>query len=193
MKEKEVLLLLTDEWSDWEASFAVAYLNLHPEYAVKTVALDTNSKTSVGGIRAEIDYDIGSYHNFDKLSMVIMTGSNTWRKSDYPEIVEFIQNLINKEIPIAAICGAVYFLGEHSFLDHIKHTGNSLEFLKGAKGYKGDAFFVPAQAVAAGTLITANHSAAVEFAYEIFKILKLGDDYEDKSKWFDCYKNGLIR
>lgn len=190
--KREVLLLLTDCWSDWEAAYATAYLNGHDDYTVKTVALDHVPKVSMGGLRAEIDYDIGNYHNFDNLAMVIMPGGFSWIENSYPEIAKFTQKLVAKSIPVAAICNATYFLGEHGFLNHVKHTGNSLEDLQGAQAYQGDKLFISAQAVADGGIITANGSAAVEFTYEIFKTLELGGFYEDKSEWFDYYKSGAV-
>ena len=40
MKEKEVLLVLTDEWADWEASHAIVGINDSLAYVVKTIAID---------------------------------------------------------------------------------------------------------------------------------------------------------
>ena len=33
---KDVLLLLTDRWADWEASYAIVEVNSVPRYSVKT-------------------------------------------------------------------------------------------------------------------------------------------------------------
>jgi len=189
---KEILMLLTDQWADWEAAFVIADLNMHPDYTVKTVAADDVPKVSLGGIRAEIDCTLDSYNSYDNLAMLIVPGGLSWWDNDFPEIVEFIRAVAEKQIPIAAICGSVCFLARHGFLNHVKHTANALELLQDEQGYMGEKLYVETQAVADGGFITANESAAVEFAYEIFKVLKLGDDYEDKNKWFDYYKNGAI-
>lgn len=47
--KKEVLLVLTEKWNDWEASYAIAVLNSYSDYKVKTLALDYVPKTSMGG------------------------------------------------------------------------------------------------------------------------------------------------
>ena len=43
-----------------------------------------------------------------------------------------------------------------------------------------------------GGFITDNETAAVEFSYEIFKLLKVDSD-EEMSQWFDNFKYGAVR
>lgn len=38
--KNEILLLLTDKWCDWEASYAIAVANSFSDYIVKTIAID---------------------------------------------------------------------------------------------------------------------------------------------------------
>ncbi len=190
--KNEILVLLTHQWCDWEASYAIAVANSFSDYVVKTIAIDDLPKTSMGGIRAGIDYSIKNYHTYDNLAMVIFPGGLSWEENDYDEIAEFVKRLIEMNIPIAAICGATYFLCKHGFLDNVKHTGDSLDLFQSAQGYKGENLYVPSQVVTDGGFITANETAAVEFAYEIFKILKVDSD-EEMSQWFDNFKNGAIR
>lgn len=146
----------------------------------------------MGGIRASVDYRIEDYRGFDNLAMVIMPGGLSWEENDYPEIKEFVRRLISMNIPIAAICGATYFLCKHGFLNHVKHTGDSLDYFLRANEYEGEKLYIPAQVVVDGGIITANETAAVEFAYEIFKILKIDSD-EEMSQWYDNFKNGAVR
>ena len=40
--------------------------------------------------------------------------------------------------------------------------------------------------------ITANETAAVEFAYEIFKLLQV-DSEEEMAQWLDNFKYGAVR
>lgn len=58
--------------------------------------------------------------------------------------------------------------------------------------YLTSSLYVPAQVVADGGFITANETAAVEFAYEIFKLLKVDSD-EEMGQWFDNFKYGAVR
>lgn len=192
MAKKEILLLLTDKWSDWETGYATATLNTRFNYEIKTVALDNTSKISMGGMKPEIDYTFESYHNYDNLAMVIIPGGMAWKDSSHSEIAEFIRKLSEMKIPIAAICDATRFLGRHGFLNEVKHTGNALEMLHGMEEFNGDCNYIKAQAVSDGGFITANGTAAVEFAYEIFKLLNVMPDVA-LSMWFNNYKHGLVR
>jgi putative intracellular protease/amidase len=192
LNKNEVLVLLTEHWCDWEAGYAIAVTNSFSDYVVKTISTDTIPKVSMGGIKAEVNYCIGDYQNFDKLAMVILPGGLSWEKNDYDEIAEFIQHIVEQEIPVAAICGATQFLCKHGFLDQIKHTGDSLEQFLSQKAYNGQSNYVNAQVVVDGGFITANETAAVEFAYNIFKILKIDSD-EEMEQWYENFKNGAVR
>ncbi len=185
--KNEILVLLTHQWCDWEASYAIAVANSFSYYKVKTIAIDDLPKISMGGIRAGIDYSIESYNSYEKLAIVIIPGGLSWEDNDYDEIKIFVKRLIENKLPIAAICGATYFLCRHGFLDSVKHTGDSLELFKRAKGYKGEKLYIPSQVVVDGGFITANETAAVEFAYEIFKLLKVDSD-EEMNQWFHNFK-----
>lgn len=189
--KNEVLIVLTEQWNDWEASYAIAVVNSFSDYDVKTVAIEDVSKKSMGGINASIDYKINDYQNFDNLAMVILPGGLSWEENDYMEIADFIKKLIILHIPVAAICGATTFLCKHGLLNNVKHTGDSLELFQKQKEYNGEAFYIPAQIVVDNKIITANETAAIEFAYEIFKILKIDSD-EEMLQWYDNFKNGAI-
>lgn len=192
MFKNEILVLLTDQWCDWEASYVIAVANAFSDYVVKTIAIDDLPKTSMGGIRAGIDYSIENYQAYDNLAILILPGGLSWEENDYDEIKRFVKRLTEMKIPIAAICGATYFLCKHGFLDKVKHTGDSLDLFQSAEGYKGGNLYVSAQVVVDDGFITANETGAVEFAYEIFKLLKVDSD-EEMRQWFDNFKNGAIR
>lgn len=190
--KNEVLIVLTEQWNDWEGSYAIAVLNSFSDYEVKTIAIDDAPKKSMGGINASIDYKVDDYKNFNNLAMVILPGGLSWENNEYIEIANFIKKLIGLHIPVAAICGATTFLCKHGLLNNVKHTGDSLELFQQQKEYKGEAFYIPAQIVIDNKIITANETAAVEFAYEIFKILKIDSD-EELVQWYDNFKNGAIQ
>lgn len=192
MYKNEILLFLTDQWCDWEASYVTAVANAFTEYKVKTIAIDSTEKVSMGGLKAAVDYNLNKYSNFDHLAMLIIPGGLSWEENDYDEIAQFVSHTRKLKIPVAAICGATYFLCKHGFLDEIKHTGDSLEQFEAVESYKGKEHYIHAQVVSDGGIITANETAAVEFAYEIFKILKI-DSPEEIEQWFDNFQNGDVR
>lgn len=115
-----------------------------------------------------------------------------WEENNYDEISEFIRAVTQANIPVAAICGAATFLCKHGFLDKVKHTGDSLELFLSQRNYMVQALYVDAQVVVDGGFITANETAAVEFAYEIFKILKVESE-DEMAQWYDNFRNGAVR
>jgi len=192
MQTKEVLLLLTDRFADWEAAYATIGINMVPQYTIKTIAADKRPKISMGGLRTEIDYTIGDYRNLENLAMLILPGGFAWQESRHDDIAAFVKKVCEANIPIAAICGATIFLGKHGFLDSIKHTGDDLESFRKEDGYGGESCYVAAQVVVDGGIITANETAAVDFAHAICKTLKTHDD-EDIDAWRDYFKNGMVQ
>lgn len=190
--KNEVLIVLTEQWNDWEASYAIAVINSFSDYKVKTIGVDKLPKKSMGGINASIDCSINDYDDLDKTAMVILPGGLSWEENYYDNIAEFLKKTKELHIPIAAICGATTFLCKHGFLNNINHTGDSLEALKNQKEYKGEAFYINKQVVVTDEVITANETAAVQFAYEIFKILEIDSD-EEIEEWYDNFKFGAIR
>ncbi len=196
MQAKEVLLVLTDRWADWEASYVIPEVNSVNEYTVKTIAIDKQPKASIGGLRAEIDYVISGHKSFDNTAMIILTGGFAWGENRYDEIADFIRAAHEAGVPVAAICGATVFLAKHGILDAVKHTGDELDYfmgeLKDEAGYKGRGNFVEAQVVSDGGFITANETAALEFAREIFRLLRIDTD-EEIDGWYDKFKNGIAQ
>ena len=192
MKPKEILLMLTDQWADWEAAYATASLNTFFGYAVKTIAANKDPKVSMGGLRANIDYTISEYSNLTNLSMLILPGGLSWQEAPHNEIASFVKKVIDSKIPVAAICGATIFLGRYGLLNNVKHTGDELELFQEHEGYKWQENYVQAQVVSDGGIITANETAAVEFAHAIFSVLEV-DSEEELDGWREHFKNGAVR
>lgn len=191
MLSKDVLLLLTDNWADWEASYAIAEVNSVPQYAVKTIAEDKKAKISIGGLRSEIDLTLEEYTDLSNLALLILPGGFSWQKNEYKEIAAFIEKVLKQNIPVAAICGATIFLGKNGFLDKVKHTGDRFELFSQHEAYKGTAYFMETQAVLDKGILTANETAAVEFAYEIFNLLAISDGAEIE-EWYTYYQEGMF-
>ena len=106
MQKREILLVLTDRWCDWEAAYVCAVANAFSGYTVKTIALDAQPKVSMGGIRAAVDYTIGGYGNYGDLAIAVMPGGLSWEEHEYGGIAQFVRGLAARGIPVAAICGA---------------------------------------------------------------------------------------
>lgn len=128
--KKTVLIFLTDQYADWEASYVAAELQApHSEFQVKTVTLDGKPVSSIGGFKVLPDYSLADTETID-FYMLILPGGNMWRQPETVPVKELIARCVSNNIPVAAICDATVFLGRYGFLDGMKHTSNSLENLK---------------------------------------------------------------
>ncbi|MDT9025614.1 type 1 glutamine amidotransferase family protein [Rossellomorea yichunensis] len=189
---KKVLVFVTDGFADWEASYVTAEIN-KPEtgYQVQTIAIDKDPKVSMGGFTVLPDFSLqGAPLEFE---MLIIPGGTGWREEKNQQAKQLVDYCFEHDIPVAAICDATTFLGIHGYLDHLKHTGNSLPYLKeGAPDYRGEENYIADQSVSDGCLITANGSGAVEFSRDILR--KLGVlEGEELDRWYDIFKNGFIK
>lgn len=187
--KKNVLVFISDEFADWEIGYICAALNSNDsEYVIKTIALNKEEKISIGGLRVLPDYSIEDYPK--DYCLLILAGGFGWSRNENNEVLPLVKETIKRKIPLGAICDAVTFLAKNEFLNNIKHSGNSLEYIKSqSPAYKGDNLYVEKQAVCDSNIITANGSAALEFCKEILSLLKAKPEEEILSEYL-LHKNG---
>lgn len=190
---KKVLVFITDGFADWEASYVTAELNKPgTAFQVHTIAIDKDSKVSMGGLTVIPDYSLQEFSFELDFTMLIIPGGTGWREEKNHQVKQIVHFCFEKNIPVAAICDATTFLGNYEFLDHHKHTGNSLPYLKeGAPNYRGDENYKDEQSVSDGHLITANGSGALEFSRDILKKLDALEGKELKN-WYSLFKKGYF-
>lgn len=188
--KKEVLVFIFDGYADWESAYICSELNgSETDYIVKTLSLDKEPKISMGGFRIIPDYSVSDYpKNFE---MLLLIGGNAWREQKNNDVQPVVEYAVNRHIPVAAICNAANFMAENGYLDNIRHSGNTLEYMKSqAPHYKGDDNFIEKQAVCDSDIITANGTATLEFAREIMLRLKV-KPVEKIDEWYKFNKLGL--
>lgn len=188
-----ILYVLTDNWCEWEGAYAVDVINAFSEsYEVKTISEYGRPQKSMSGITSLVDYDMRNFNWWEQVALIIMPGGLGWEKLELKEMERFVNRALLQKIPVCAICGATTFLCRRGFLNQIRHTGDSREwFLEQKKyGYTGEALYEEKQVVYDGGIMTANETAAVEFAYEIMNLLEVGTQKE-RDKWFENF--GLCR
>ena len=195
---KKVLLVLLDEYSDWEGAFLSTALHNgvvpggEVKYKVHVVAPMLNAVRSIGGFRTSPDY---SFENMPKeYEALILVGGNRWDSPEAELVVPLVQKALDSGKLVGAICGGASFLCAHGFLNHVKHTGNGLEELQqwGGERYTNEGGYVNAQAVSDGNVVTANGVAYLEFTREILLRLE-ASAVESIEMWYDFYKNGFVR
>ena len=190
MEDKMILYVLTEYWCEWECAYAVDYVNAFSEnYEVNTISIDGKPQIGMSGIQSIVDYAIPEFDAWDDVAMVLLPGGLTWDNNEYPEIEGLVATAIQKNIPVCAICAATTFLCRKGFLNNVRHTGDSREWFLEQKeyGYTGEALYEDKQVVYDGGIMTANETAAVEFAYEILNILDV-DTQEDRDRWYQDFQ-----
>jgi putative intracellular protease/amidase len=188
-----VHLFVFDSMADWEAAFAIAGINnpqfqLTPgRYRVTTVAASRETVTTVGGVRIQPDLVLDEVSP-SASAMLILPGGQSWESGGNTGAVEKARQFAAAGVPVAAICAATLALARSGLLDDRAHTSNAREYLA-ASGYRGDGLYRDVPAIADRNLITASGLAAVDFAYQIFKVLELYNEPALEA-WYALFKNG---
>ena len=196
--KKEILFVLLNGFADWEAAHIAVCLNsgVKPgrsvKYIAKTLSLTKDPVISIGGFRVLPDYDLHTLP--EDYAGLILVGGDNWFSSEAESLVPLVEKMIRENKLVAGICNASVFLGKHGFLNHVKHTSNTLEYLKNTAGekYTGEAHYIEKQAVRDGNIVTANGTAQLEFCREILYALN-ADEPEIIEESYSFYKNGFLQ
>jgi len=187
-----VHVLVFDGLADWEAGHALAELRRSGGLEVVAVGFNTDAVTTMGGLHVLPDLALSAVVPSD-VRLFLLPGGDSW-EGTYPRanLEAMLRTLMEKGIPVAAICGATLALARAGLLDDRRHTSNAPEYLaQHAPNYKGSGFYLPQLATRDRGVITASGLGSVEFAREIFEelgVLSPGD----RSLWFEMFKHGKV-
>jgi putative intracellular protease/amidase len=193
MKQQTIHLFVFDTLADWETGYAIVGLNkaafqAQPSrYRVTTVGVSKAPVRTMGGMTILPDMTLDELTP-EQSAMLILPGGDTWDEGKNTEASDLARRFLKAGVPVAAICGATSGLARAGILDDAKHTSNAREYLQ-ATGYGGGAHYQDQPAITDGNLITANSTAPLEFAYQIFKKLGVYDD-ETLEAWYGLFKTG---
>lgn len=170
--DKAIYLLVVEGYADWEPAHAVAELRRHGHYRIETVGLTAAPVQSMGGVTVLPSMALDRVDPAD-VAAFIVPGGDRWEAGPVePDLAQLLRTLDEREIPIAAICGATVAIARLGLIRGRRHTSNGLEYLrKKAPGYADAATYVDAPAVRDAKLITASGLGDVEFARELFEEL----------------------
>ncbi len=171
---KTVYFYVFDTLADWESGYALAELRSGRYfkdralvYDIKTVGLNMDPVTTMGGIRILPDLTVADMVAEDA-ELLILPGGDTWLDPIHAPIFPVVREFLEKKILVAAICGATFGLAANGLLDDRAHTSNDPGYLKMCvPAYRGEARYVNEPAVCDGGLITAPGVAPLEFTREI--------------------------
>jgi len=190
----KVYLYLLNTLADWEIGHLTAEIN-SGRFLDKTKIPITITKfgntlepiKTMGGITITPDESIDNV-KLQEGDLLILPGAETWMEESNNKILNLVAEVINKNVIVAAICGATMALAQKGLLNNRKHTSNDKEYLKMmCPEYLGEKFYLNQPAVADDNLITASGLAALEFSYEVFKRTNVMKT-ESLEAWYQLYK-----
>lgn len=186
---KEILYILLPDYAAHEAVYlaqAIASdefaLKENPRYVNRAVAPTLEPVMSIGGFRTLPDYSFDTMP--EDYAALVLIGGFGWSTTVAERVIPIVRSAIEKGKTVGAICNAASFMAKCGFLNAVRHTGNGLEQLKswGGENYTNTEGYVHSQAVSDGNIVTANGSAALEFAKEL--LLLLGNDTPERIEMY---------
>ncbi len=170
-----IYLYILNTLSDWEIGYITAELNSRrytgkdKPFSLIKAGNTLEPITTMGGISITPDITIDKI-KFNKDDILILPGADTWMGDENKKAIDIACELSDKNITVAAICGATGALAAAGLLNNRKHTSNDLEYLKMfCPQYTGSDYYLEEPAVTDGSLITATGLAPLEFSYQVFK------------------------
>ena len=175
--KQEVLFLLLNDYADWEGAFLSISLNAgvlpgnEVKYISKTVAPTLDEVRSIGGFRTVPDYSFQTMPA--DYAALVLIGGMQWQSPESELVVPIVQDALQRGKIVGAICNASAFMGAHGFLNDVKHTSNTLPYLKQFAGsaYTNEAGYQEKQAVSDKNIVTANGTGHLEFTREFLLLL----------------------
>lgn len=196
--KKEVILLLLDQFADFELAYLAPALNIgvditpqHTPYIAKTLSLDGKMVQSIGGINVIPDYSLATLP--EDYAALVLIGGFTWFESTAQQLLPLIEKTIKSNKLLAAICNATTFLAIHGLLNEVKHTSNQLDVIIQQdlqQHYSGQANYLLQPVVCDQQIITANGFASLEFTQQILLSLQL-DTPQKIAQYYHFFKFGL--
>ena len=188
---KKIMFVILEQYADWEAAYlsSAIYMLGQDKFEVKTVSLTKDIVTSIGGFRTVPDYDIHSVP--EDYEAVILIGGMTWRNENAQQVKMLVEKCVENGKVLGGICDASAFLGTVGVLNNVNHTSNDLNDLKQWAGsaYTGEEKYIKKQTVCDKNIVTANGTAALDFAREVMLTLKIAE--ENKIiEWYNFHKLG---
>lgn len=171
-----IAVYATDTMADWEYAYLTAEaaraVQLRPDHiAVRFVGDGTESVRSLGGMTVEPSLDLAELTALPELAALVIPGGDTYF-TGHERLLATVSALLERDIPVAAICGATFLLARGGHLDERAHTSNAPEFLA-YSGYGGGEHYVAAPVVTDRGVTTATGLRPIEFTAEVMRLTDL--------------------
>ena len=192
---RTIALYTTETMADWEYAYLTTQIagaeHLTPErFRLLLVGDGLAPVRTLGNLplAPEADLDVlDALADEDLLAALVIPGGDHYA-AGHERLIKAVGHLVDKEIPVVAICGATLLLARAGFLDERRHTSNAASYLE-ASGYRGGAHYVEAPVVTNRGVTTASGIHAIPFTAEIMRITGLVPDAMVDS-WEQVFLNG---
>lgn len=191
--DRPVVVLVLDGYADWEPALVMAQLRDTAKRKVIVAGFDRAPVTSMGGLRVTPSIGLDEVDPATT-GLLLLPGGERWATGDYPQaaVDATLRAMLERRVPIAAICGGTVALARAGVLAGRAHTSNGPDFLAGiVPGYAGRALYRHDLAVRDQGVITASGLASVAFARAIFAELGLLSEAR-RNAWFDAFHEERI-
>lgn len=196
MRKKSCYLFVFDGFADYETSLAATGIRNSNEYQLKFIGIRKDPVRSMSGMTVVPDIDFMPDTDLedidrDNTGMLILPGGAAWEQGKNESITPLVAHCLLHGIPVAGICGATIFLAELGLLNRAVHTSNHIDWLSAmSKVYRGHSLYRAMPSVRSEYIITANGTASVEFAQDIFETLGIVEDV-NVSNWFQYFQKAV--
>lgn len=187
----DVVLYATDSMADWEYGYLTAGLAWVDDgrFRLRVLGDGSGSVTTKGRLRVETDGDLATVEE-DEVAMLVLPGADSW-SSGHDAALRLAVRLVDRGVPVAAICGATLGLARAGLLDDRDHTSNAPDFLA-SSGYAGGARYAVEPVVEDRDVITAPATRPVDFAAAVFRRLEVFPPAVVDA-WYGLYTTGERR
>ena len=144
---RTIALYTTETMADWEYAYLTTQIagaeHLKPErFRLLLVGDGLEPVRTLGNLPLEPEADLDALDALaddGSLAALVIPGGDHYA-AGHEKLIEAVGHLVDKEIPVAAICGATLLLARGGFLDERRHTSNAASYLE-ASGYRGGAHY----------------------------------------------------
>lgn len=194
---KTVFLYLPPAMADHETGYLLQGLAMQkllpePRYSVRTAGAAKEAVRTLGGLTITPDCTLDEIGERG-VAALILPGADSWQEPEQHAVLRLAVRLLERGVPVAAICGATLGLADAGALNGRRHTSNAPFFLPAmSKHYSGGRFYVDEPAVADGDLITAGSAGGLLWAKLILERLGLYSQ-ETLEAWYRYFLTGDVR
>lgn len=162
----------------------------NPKYVNKIVAPTLEPVSACGGMRVLPDYTFDTMP--EDYAALVLIGGFGWSTPLADKVAPIVAKAVAAGKIVGGICNGASFLAKCGVLNNVRHTGNGREQLElwGGENYTNSKGYVHQQAVSHAGIVTANGSAALEFAKELLLLLE-NDTAQRIEMYYQFNKQGF--